>query len=196
MSDPVVSVNGHPITGDTMGLDAYLTLIRDFRAEHHSLTDHGHVYHCAEDFVLQHGTAYDPASFTHVDGAPRSCYGNSLVNATAMGWSYVEGYAMGPTGLVVQHAWCVRPDGVPVECTWPIDVIPALAYRGVTFSIERADDCTWNGDATVLDDYQRRWPLFQQPWQGEDYSIEWPDSPRLRVMRTVHLQRRGSQRAG
>ena len=35
------------------------------------------------------------------------------------------------------------------------------------FSAARAHDCTWHGDATVLDDFNRGWPLLREPWAGE-----------------------------
>jgi hypothetical protein len=34
----------------------------------------------------------------------------------------------------------------------------------------RADDATWYGDGSVLDDYKRRWSLFREPWLGEDFA--------------------------
>ncbi|MFL5313056.1 MAG: hypothetical protein ACJ79H_21700 [Myxococcales bacterium] len=60
---------------------------------------------------------------------------------------------------------------------------PGAAYVGVRFSVERADDCTWNGDACVIDDRNRDWPLFRERWHGEPADIEWPYSPRLEALR-------------
>jgi hypothetical protein len=169
-------------TPDEM-VDQWLDAVIGFRGEDGpSLLPQGYAYSCAEDFVKQHGERFPVEAMVCVEGAPRACYGNSIVRAASDGWTYVEGYALTPFEMLVMHAWCVKPDGTPVECTWPS---PGLAYRGVRFSVERADDATWNGDASVLDDWQRRWPLYRERWTGEDYSIEWPASDRLDVARSM-----------
>lgn len=134
------------------------------------------------DFVLQHGIEYDISTATAVIGAPRACYGNSMAQSIMLDALYVEGYALTPGGMPVQHAWIELPDGRMREVTWGT---LGRAYRGVVFSIERADDCMWNGDATVLDDYQRGWPLLREEWHGEDFSKAWPVSPRLEILRAA-----------
>jgi hypothetical protein len=53
---------------------------------------------------------------------------------------------------------------VAYEVTTPL---PGLAYFGMPFSVERADDTTWWGDASVLDDWKRNHSLLCQPSQGE-----------------------------
>jgi hypothetical protein len=80
-------------------------------------------------------------------------------------------------GLHVQHAWCEDQTGCPVEVTWPW---PGRAYRGCRFDAGRADDATWDGDANVLDDSYRGWPLLREPWRGEQ---DWEWSDRLRAYR-------------
>ncbi len=152
-----------------------------------SLRDQGYAYACPEDFALQHGRWYEPlprpAGFRR--GAPKCCYGNSIVLGAQQGFAYVEGYALIHCGgLVVQHAWNDR-DGQALDVTWPT---PGLAYLGVEFCLGRADEAMWTGDATVLDDYRRHWPLLRQPWQGEDAS-RWPESKRLRKWRKLLRQR-------
>lgn len=143
------------------------------------------------DFVLQHGRSYD-VELIDADGIPNYCYANAI-NAVLQhrGWSYVEGYAMVPrntsqtvehgmwftdAGEVVQHAWGVTPDGQAAELTWRF---PGAAYLGVEFSPVRAEEATWDGDATVLDDFNRGWPLLRQRWQGEH---EWPLNARCRAI--------------
>ena len=55
------------------------------------------------------------------------------------------------------------------------------------FSIEQADDCTWSGDATMLDDYRRRWPLLRQPWIGVSMLTQWPPSPWLELVKAGRI---------
>lgn len=126
------------------------------------MTSKGYAYVCPQDFVLQHGTAYPADAFELVDGEAKLCYRNSLVNAVVYGWDYVEGYALGNFGLAIHHAWCVKQDGTPVECTWGE---PGVAYRGVTFPIMLVRDAQ-KATGSVLDDWQRDWPILKERWQG------------------------------
>jgi len=64
-------------------------------------------------------------------GPLKECYCNSMRAAAENGWVYVEGIALGV--IPVQHAWCVRPDGVLIETTWED---PGTEYFGVPFSME------------------------------------------------------------
>jgi hypothetical protein len=137
-------------------------------------------YRGPHDFVLQHGERH-LVQRSPMMGAPRVCFGNAFAVSYSVGGRYVEGYAIPlPFAEPVHHAW-VQLDGRYFELTWPS---PGLAYHGVEFRPERADDCTWNGDASVLDDFRRGWPLLQEPWQGEDWEAQWPDNERLQIIRT------------
>lgn len=137
-------------------------------------------------FVLCHGNVWPLEGGSTIEagnfirGPIGCCYGNAIVNAARFGLRYVEGYAMTPYEHIAQHAWNTDEKGNLIECTWPV---PGLIYVGVEFSVERADDCTWIGDATVLDDYKRGWPLLKQQWKGEQEGIVWPKSTRLEMMR-------------
>ena len=137
-------------------------------------------YRGPADFVLQHGRWYSAKLNELPTGHPSTCYGNAIIVAVVHGLPYVEGYALSPIGRIFPHAWNAQ-DVYAIDTTWRT---PGLAYVGVEFSVERADDCTWNGDATVLNDYKRGWPLLRQPWHGEDASIEWPPSERLEILRS------------
>lgn len=145
------------------GLDAMLRLQIDLREQNPSMNMkiHGYAYACPQDFVLQHGTAYDPNAFELVEGEIKACYRNSLRTAAENGCSYVEGYAMGGIGLDIHHAWCVKPDGTPVECTWEA---PGDAYRGVVFPLRVALEAL-DATGSVLDDWQRG-PILKERWQG------------------------------
>ena len=41
-------------------------------------------------------------------------------------------------------------------------------YQGTPFTVARAYDCSWHGDACVLDDFNRGWPILRERWPGED----------------------------
>jgi hypothetical protein len=137
-------------------------------------------YRGPADFLLQHGRWYSPTATNLEYLTPHICYGNAIIVAVRWGWPYVEGWAVNFQGVPIHHAWNAHGDSA-VDVTWRI---PGVIYFGVEFSAERADDCTWNGDATVLDDFNRGWPLLRKPWTGEDKSIVWPPSDRLEALRT------------
>jgi hypothetical protein len=140
----------------------------------------GLVYHSPFEFVFKHGREYERSKFEGVQGVPKMCFGNAIVDAAKHGFRYVEGFALTPEGEVIMHGWCVRPDGRLHDSTW---CNTGLAYIGVEFSVERGDDATWNGDGCVLNDENRGYPIFRQPWTGEDYTLTWPPSDRLEMLR-------------
>ena len=84
------------------------------------------------------------------------------------GLQYVEGYALlslnDEPALAMPHAWVPDAPAGAYEVTTPL---PGLAYCGMPFSVERADDTTWWSDASVLDDWKRKHSLLCQPSQGE-----------------------------
>lgn len=146
-------------------LHAYLVQLRE--AARPMARAVGLVYAGAADFLLQHGQWYVPGALTVRErGQPRLCYGNAIMLAVKRPeLVYVEGYAVAP-GIPVpmMHAWNATADGTLVDITWQNT---GVAYLGCVFSVERADDATWHGDACVLDDWKRRWPLLRRPWEGE-----------------------------
>lgn len=143
------------------------------------------------DFVLREGTWFDPPTgpLEYQRGAPRMCFGNAIVLAATRGLRYIEGFALSPLGLPIHHAWNLDPAGQVVDTTWGLwaggrCLIPmGLAYVGVEFAVERADEATWNGDASVLDDWNRGWPLMQHPWEGE--RTDWQESDRIKALRLL-----------
>ena len=175
-----------------MVINSYLETIRGLRKQMATeLTEF--IYYGNEDFLLQHGRYYTPKPFPDSmwRGAPRACFGNAILVAAVYGLTYVEGYALNECRLPIHHAWNADADGNVLDCTWL--QYPGSEFFGVEFSVERADDATWNGDASVLDDWKRGFPLFKSPWNGEDYSITWPQSDRLDGLRkTAAAIRRAS----
>ena len=161
----------------------------EFMARHPSRPP-GLVYGSGYEFVLAHGTwfAFRPRPAKYEAGAPRSCFGNSIYACVRYpGLRYVEGFAApaGFTALPIHHAWNLDASGGLVDLTWT----EGLAYVGVEFSVERADDCTWNGDASILDDCNRGWPLFRQPWTGEKPILGYYPTEALKLARRLARQR-------
>jgi hypothetical protein len=152
----------------------------------------GYVYQSILDFVLQHGAFFRAVSAPagYFRGPPKCCYGNSLA-AVFHDTRDVEGWGLirvgGEPRLALPHAWVTPGDGLAYEVTAPE---PWLAYWGTEFRVERADHCSWDGDASVLDDDRRRHPLLRQRWPGEDWGKAWPYSPRLTKLRRKRPRRK------
>jgi hypothetical protein len=150
----------------------------------------GYAYRSVYEFLLKHGRFYEPCPLPERmwTGFPKCCFGNAIILGIKEDLRYVEGVAISCHGFPIDHRWNTTEDFLSIgqqskpalDCTWePV----GLGYFGVEFSLERADDATRNGDASVLNDYQRRYPLFREPWHGEDYTKVWPRSPRLEHIR-------------
>jgi hypothetical protein len=168
-------------------LRKYLEVFRDLAASHNP---EGYEYRSQFDFVLRHGKFYEPRPLPPGmwKGPPKVCYGNAIILGAVAGLRYVEGFAipnfksekLGEIFFPCEHAWNTNEAGELFDPTWNP---PGRAYFGVEFSVERADDATWNGDASVLYDYRRRFPIFRTEWTGEDWLKKWPRSRRLEVVR-------------
>ncbi|HWO65257.1 MAG TPA: hypothetical protein VNO31_34995, partial [Umezawaea sp.] len=89
---------------------------------------------CVEQLVLHRGHWYTPAPLPagRERGDQRHCYANATRHSRIHQLSYVEGYTLGPHGLVYEHAWCARPDGTVEDPTWPDGA--GLAYLGIPFT--------------------------------------------------------------
>jgi hypothetical protein len=143
------------------------------------------VYRGPGDFLLQHGKWFTRVAVLPPEHHwPRGlCYGSALNAAVWYGEKYYEGIALCLPQVVTWHAWNIQPEHPDVVIDRTFHDTPGLVYCGVEFSVERVDDCTWNGDASVLNDSRRNYPLFQQRWNGEDYSIKWPYSERIELLK-------------
>lgn len=154
-------------------------------------------YRGPADFLLREGKRMMPWPLppTTPTGLPKLCYHNAIMLSCAQGLPYVEGFAINRVGMAVSHAWNLDARGRVVDITWderrPVKLgdqqlvcpIEGRAYLGVRFAVWRAHECTWYGDATVLDDWQRNWPLLQQPWTGDPDDT---DDDRERTLRDMH----------
>jgi hypothetical protein len=165
-------------------LQNYLELLaRSALLQSPTASEYNPAYHSAAEFLLTHGGWFEPVPYPPNGhrGAPKSCYGNAIYLGTLNNWKYIEGYALAPIleigGFPTAHAWNVTPEGVLIDSTWRNT---GLAYFGVEFSVERADEATWDGDASILNDWHRGYPLFQKPWTGETPQ---PASKRISLLR-------------
>ena len=134
------------------------------------LLGHDYAYKGPTDFIMQHGVWYKPRELPSRfwKGAPMSCYGNSIIVAMMTGLRYVEGYAYTPVADEIHHhAWNIDSDGRVFDTTWVHFGGSGLAYIGVEFLWERAEEATWDGDATILNDFHRGWPILKDKWMGE-----------------------------
>lgn len=137
------------------------------------LKTRGYAYSSPAEFVLQHGIEYTPRPLPKglQMGLPKHCYSNAIVGAYAhRSLFYVEGYALNVASFPIHHAWLTDDKQSAFDPTWRS---LGTAYLGIMFNVGRADDASWNGDATVLDDWKRHWPLLKQPWTGEDMEKFW-----------------------
>lgn len=149
-------------------------------------------YQGPADFLLEHGERFEPRplprEYEHLE--PNKCFWNALVTAVVDGLDYVEGFTLSHFGDAYLHAWNVDEDGHVVERTWRARSMAqqrqaaALAYIGVRFTADRADDCSWDGDACVVNDFRRGWPLLREPWIGPDRFTRQP-SPHMKVLLTM-----------
>lgn len=181
------------MTPDEERLHSYLTqMAAMLHAGPLALKSRGYAYNSPIDFVLHHGRWYAPRPLPPdiPKGAPRACYGNAIIAAVLYDLIYVEGYAwldMGGGGLCFDHAWCTDRAGRLFELTWPA---VGVAYYGIEFCVARADEATWDGDACVLWDWRRKYPLLKDPWGGESLFQHWPESPRLEQLHMEKASRK------
>lgn len=157
----------------------------------------GLAYRGAGDFLLKHGKWYTRM----VDVPPKQrapfgyCYGNAIAAAAMYDEMYIEGVALTGDGTeLTLHAWNINPEhpDIVIDRTWA--EAPGLIYCGVHFSVERADDCTWNGDGCVLVDPDRGYPLYREPWTGEPPDLKWPHSERLDLFRLARTDKAAAQK--
>lgn len=172
--------------------EALAMLARNER-ESGGLIRKGYAYAGPHEFVLREGTWWQAPTKPHryLQGRPKACYGNAINNAAVYGLPYIEGYATHDftPSLAIHHAWNIDGDGVVIDTTWGgwdkdghLVVPIGVAYCGIEFSVERADDATWNQDATVLWDHLHDHPILREKWNGETEDTEWPPSKRLEAL--------------
>lgn len=168
------------------------TIDKVMRQANHGRPRTGYHYQSIYDFLLQHGKFFpcQPWKSREWQKMPnRMCFGNSIYKGTEHGWKYAEGLCLSdPPWAPVHHAFNVDDKGKVIDTTWRNT---GLVYFGVIFSVGRADDASWNGDSCVLDDWHRGWPIFKEPWQGEDFSKVWPESPAMKLAKELNRRREG-----
>jgi len=121
-------------------------------------------YVCIEHLVLHRGTWYTPAPLPvgRDRGDERHCFANATRHSRAHELIYVEGYALGPHGLIFEHAWCARPDGTVEDPTWPDGA--GLAYLGIPFDadyIARFEQLRGVTTRMLFDPHLDNWQLLR-----------------------------------
>lgn len=127
----------------------------------------GYAYRNEYEFLLREGRFYKPGPHPPAiaQQAPRQCFYNAMLIAAVHDVPIVEGMAIGPLGgPPCHHAWNLSADDRAIDTTWGR---PGLAYLGVRFSAWRANDATWHGDASILQDHARNMPVLREPWVPE-----------------------------
>ena len=140
-----------------------------------------YAYVCMEDFVLQHGTAFteispDQPVFGHKGNRYRprglkGCFHNSYCAAVASRGHlrYVEGFAES-SFFPVHHAWNIDAEDRVVDTTWCYDSsrLPGVggAYMGVIFPIEYVRKTRTPSNTSIIDQWEKGWPLLQQKFEG------------------------------
>lgn len=164
--------------------DARFHMVRYIQDIRELLKDNPLHYKGITDFLHHHGQWHDvvPIRSDVRQGLPRHCFGNAIMLAVTRKWKYIEGLASPRIAVPVpvHHAWNLDEKNRLVDSTW---MNTGGAYLGVEFSVERADEATWDGDASVLNDWHRGYPLFQQPWPGETPENAVPASERIILLR-------------
>jgi len=119
-------------------------------------------------FVERHGRFFEPQAFpkSYRRGKLSLCFANSYRMAIRHKLTYVEGYALGETGMCHLHAWCIDTEGRVLDPTWRT----ADAYFGIPFQTryllavikDRETRLGENAYFGLLDDCQAGFPLMKQ----------------------------------
>ena len=128
-------------------------------------------YRNISHFVLVNGRAFRPAPFPKGmrRGPFEFCFGNCQRLAKRRKLIFVEGYAMTATGGVgIHHAWCCDETGTVVDPTWGT----GIEYFGVPLDFEYVRRNTFVENVSVLDQWERRWPIFTDPPEQWRYKGE------------------------
>lgn len=95
-----------------------------------------------------------------------SCFGNSHRLAKRKRLIYVEGYALKtPSNIGIHHAWCTDESGIVIDPTWG----QGIEYFGIPLDFKYARQNTSEDNMSVLDQWQRDWPIFNDPPESWQY---------------------------
>jgi hypothetical protein len=115
-------------------------------------------------FIHDYGWFYEPAPLPDAvnPGNSNECYNNALVLAlNEPSLIYVEGFAAGPGGLRIHHAWATDGTGRAIDNTWDA---PDVVYVGVPFKcgFVSLTGLKNKGVGSLLDDYANDFPLLRE----------------------------------
>ena len=164
-------------THEATSLEQYLQIHVELRKTHNLRSTLA--YLCFEDFILQHGTLFtemspdQPVVGQNNRYRPRTmkaCFHNSYCAAVASKGRlrYAEGYA--DSIIPVHHAWNLDPEGLVVDTTWCHDgehlPKPGRSYMGLVFPIEYVRSARTRDNCSIIDQWQKGWPLLQNTFKG------------------------------
>lgn len=103
---------------------AELMIRRELERRRDAWTHTGYAYRGAGDYILKHGHIYRgrplPDEYAQHQGPQQACFWNALDAAKAdPDLRYCEGVYSTGNGHPTPHAWCVGPDDLLVEVTFP-----------------------------------------------------------------------------
>lgn len=155
-----------PITEDEMRLLQNVKVQADFyqsTVETNEKMGYSTTTCSIQQFALTNGGFWGPPTKTDCTGELGRCYENAQEYArTHDGVWYVEGFAVGPSGMVRAHAWCVDESGAVIDTT-ELWCNGTTAYFGTVLPMELVDEQV--GDTIecprVIDNWEKRYPLLQ-----------------------------------
>lgn len=155
-------------------MEKYMTMMAGFVRAHDPKAAE-RAYANNEDLVLRHGEWFTPRRLPrpYRYRLPRQCYMNStnlVINHPHL--TYVEGFAW-CGGIPTSHAWCVDERGLLIDATWNPDAhtlapVESWVYVGVRFTRAALQAVLASKDEySVLEDWQRDYPLLEAPFSME-----------------------------
>jgi hypothetical protein len=138
-------------------------MLRQLRAKD-STNPKGYLKRTSCQFVNDYGWFYRPTPLpAGLELANENeCYNNALNLALDNpSLTYVEGFAAGPGGLRIHHAWVTDGNGRAIDNTWRV---PGIVYAGVPFKcgFVSLTGLRNRGVGSLLDEYTNDWPLLRE----------------------------------
>jgi hypothetical protein len=140
---------------DPQRLRTYLEQVRDFAGKLPPEYCYRNVY----DFVLREGRFFRPQprpdliTLRHIG----ECFRNAFLTMMRTGLEYAEGYAATGSKIPVLHAWNADAEGSVIDSTWePV----GSAYFGIILPLS----VVRRAKISVLDDWERGWPVLRESW--------------------------------
>lgn len=162
----VISIHEAMVTEATMFLPEYLKVTTGLLDAHP--VPGGFVYRGRDSFIKDNGQQFPVAADQALPGKfhawPQQCFDNAyrLARRWKARFRYVEGVALGV--IPIHHAWVINAAGEVLDPTWLQNSTIGTEYFGVVIPLDIAKQVRHKDNASIIDNWQRRWPLFREPW--------------------------------